>query len=115
MNKQQRVVLALAILLVVATGFFPPWIYVRHFPYTGGVTRSAGYAWPFQRPEVTSWNPTPAPKQTYGPLFTRPGGAASDSAEVDRELVDVRIDWDTLKVEWGMIPLASVGLCVSLH
>lgn len=115
MNKQQRAVLVLAIALVGATGLFPPWVYVIHLRMASYVTRPAGFAWLLQRPEVTSLNPTATPKRTYPRLYEGPGGGASDSSGVDRELADVRIDWDTLKVEWGVILLASTGLCVLLH
>ena len=115
MNKPQRAVIVLAIALVVATGLFPPWVYVIHLPITGGVTRPAGFAWLFQHSEVAARNPSASPTRSPNPPLQGPGLAFPDSLDVNARYVDVRIDWDRLTVEWGVVLLASVGFCVLLR
>jgi len=115
MNGKQKLVLAVGLALILATGIFPPWLQSWRFP-TGGEdvwhridAGAEGYSWIFQPPGMPAWVDT---------SFRKPGdGEAEGDMKKVLEAVRTpgtwraRIDLSRLLVEWAMV---GVGVLVGI-
>ena len=89
MNKKQKAVILIGVVIILVMGIFPPWIYVYHRAVSmsgKGVDifseKSAGYVLVFKPP------PPEKESEPYG----------------------IRLDSNRLLAQWAMVILAVIGL-----
>ena len=87
MNKPQRVIALIGLLLIIFTGLFPPWSEVLHYHSTLLIEQSKGYA------------PLLAPPE--------PQEGAWASGDAYKVIFDTR----RLLIQWGVI-LAATGISI---
>lgn len=118
MNRKQKLLLLCGIGLAVIAGLYPPWRFVLHGPDGMSGARSVGhsfsapryadyyYASPLQEVACSGYNqPT-----SDGKRYQR---NADGFYGVNSKLIEAKVDFQILAVEWVTLVLVVVGLlCV---
>jgi hypothetical protein len=116
LNRKQKLAFGTALLLFLATGIYPPWLYTHVVVAENEVTE-AGVGETGDHPAVATALATAKLERpwSYGWIFSPP---LLTLAQIHHPKVDYeggRIDLTRLLVEWGVLFVLTAGLLIILR